>query len=317
MADAAPAVELDAQYRAIREEAAVLERPAPALIGAAGPDAAEFLQGQLTNDVEGLSPGEGSYAALLDRKGHVQADMRALRVADEEFLLVSDAAAGPALFRHLSTYKLASEVELAERDGELALISVLGPRAPEIAAAAGLGPEHAHRGVSLAGAACTAVATDAGVDLLCPAADASAVLDALLEAGAEPISEDAAEIARIESGRPSFAGELAAGPMPAEAGIVERAINFEKGCYIGQEPVARLHYRGKPNRVLRGLRLGAPAEAGAALTLGDRELGTVGSACVSPVNGPIALAIVRREAEPGTSVEVAGSGPAEVVDLPF
>jgi folate-binding protein YgfZ len=105
--------------------------------------------------------------------------------------------------------------------------------------------------------------------------------------------------------------------MPAEAGIVERAIDFEKGCYIGQEPVARLHYRGKPNRRLVGLRLDAPAEAGAGLTLGEKRVGAIGSACVSPARGPIALAIVRREAEVGDRVAVDGGGEAEVVELPF
>jgi len=317
MPEAAPTVELDAQYRAIREEAAVVERPSPALIALEGRDAAEYLQGQITNDLDALEPGEGRYAALLDRKGHIQADMRALRLSDGEFLLVSEAAAGPALLRHLSTYKIGREVEVRDRSGALALISVLGPRAQELVGAQGLAPEHASREVSIGGSTARAIATDSGVDVLCATEDAPAVISALREAGAEPASEAAAEIARIESGRPSFAGELASAPMPAEAGIVERAIDFEKGCYIGQEPVARLHYRGKPNRTLRGLRLSAPAEPGATLTLGDKEVGSVASACVSPANGPIALAIVRREAEPGSSVEVQGSGAAEVVDLPF
>jgi folate-binding protein YgfZ len=106
--------------------------------------------------------------------------------------------------------------------------------------------------------------------------------------------------------------------MPAEVGIVERAVDFEKGCYIGQEPVARLHYRGKPNRRLRGLRLSAPVEPGAALQLEDREVGSIGTFCVSPAFGPIALAVVRREAEPGNTVRVGdGTATAEVVDLPF
>ncbi len=106
--------------------------------------------------------------------------------------------------------------------------------------------------------------------------------------------------------------------MPAEAGVVERAVDFEKGCYIGQEPVARLHYRGKPNRRLVGLRLTTPAEAGATLRLGEREVGAIGSACVSPAFGPIALAVVRREAEVGDRLEVGeGALTAEVADLPF
>ena len=86
----------------------------------------------------------------------------------------------------------------------------------------------------------------------------------------------------MEAGRPRLGHEMSERTMPAEAGVVERAINFDKGCYIGQEPVARLHYRGRPNRVLRGLALGAPAKGGDALWLGERDVGSVGTACVSP-----------------------------------
>ena len=106
--------------------------------------------------------------------------------------------------------------------------------------------------------------------------------------------------------------------MPAEAGIVEAAVSFTKGCYIGQETVARLHYKGRPNRLLRGLRLSAPAEPGAPLLLGEKEVGRIGTACISPAHGPIALAIVRREAEPGAELAVGEDGvKARVVDLPF
>jgi folate-binding protein YgfZ len=105
--------------------------------------------------------------------------------------------------------------------------------------------------------------------------------------------------------------------IPQEAGINERAVSFTKGCYIGQETVARLHYKGKPNRHLRGLRLEAAVDAGAPIVLDERELGRVGSAALSPALGPIALAIVRREAQPGTRVAVGDGVTAEVVDLPF
>jgi folate-binding protein YgfZ len=136
--------------------------------------------------------------------------------------------------------------------------------------------------------------------------------------GAVQVSENAAEIVRVESGRPRFGVDMTSEHMPAEAGIVERSVNFEKGCYIGQEPVARLHYRGKPNRTLRGLRLGAPAAHGDVLRLGEKEVGTIGTAAVSPAHGPIALAIVRREAEVGEQLDVGdGATTAEVVELPF
>ena len=106
--------------------------------------------------------------------------------------------------------------------------------------------------------------------------------------------------------------------IPQEAGINERAVSFSKGCYVGQETVARLHYKGKPNRHLRGLRLSAPAQLGEALTLGDKQVGTVGTVAISPRLGPIALALVRREASPGDTVTVGDTpAPAEVVELPF
>jgi folate-binding Fe-S cluster repair protein YgfZ len=106
--------------------------------------------------------------------------------------------------------------------------------------------------------------------------------------------------------------------MPAEAGIVDDAVSFTKGCYIGQETVARLHYKGKPNRHLRGLRLSAPAAAGAVVRLGEKDVGRLGSAAVSPAFGPIGLAVLRREAEPGAEVAVGEDGvTAQVSDLPF
>jgi folate-binding protein YgfZ len=317
MADGtSPLLELDAQYRAMREEAALVRRPSPFVIDVTGPEAAEYLQGQLTNDVEALRPGDGRYAALLDRKGHIQADMRILAAGGGDLIVVAEAEAGPALLRHLSMYKVGRDVDVAERDAT-ELLSLIGPRSSELAAAEALVDEHEHAEVSLGGAPALAVRTDAGVDLLVPGASAEAVATALLEAGAEEAAEDAAEIVRVESGRPRFGREMSPATMPAEAGIVERAVDFDKGCYIGQEPVARLHYRGRPNRTLRGLRLDAPADKGASLRLGDREVGEIGTACVSPSLGPIALAVVRREAEPGTRIDVEGSGGAEVIALPF
>ena len=147
-----------------------------------------------------------------------------------------------------------------------------------------------------------------GIDLIIAATDAGPVRRALVEAGAVEVSEAAAEILRVESGRPRFGAEMSEAATPAEAGIDERAVSFTKGCYIGQETVARLHYKGKPNRHLQGLRLDA-GELGEAIGLGDREVGKVGTACVSPALGPIALAIVRREAEPGARVTVGGAAP--------
>jgi folate-binding protein YgfZ len=162
------------------------------------------------------------------------------------------------------------------------------------------------------------VATDAGVDVLCDAEATGAVAAALRDAGAADVPEDVAEIVRVERGRPRYGLDLDDATIPQEAGLNERAVSFTKGCYVGQETVARLFYKGKPNRHLRGLRLSGPAAHGDELVLGEKTVGKVGSAVVSPVHGPIALALVRREAEPGATVRVGDDGiTAVVAELPF
>jgi tRNA-modifying protein YgfZ len=309
-------VELDAQYRQLREECGLLERPR-GFVDVLGADAAEYLQGQLTNDVEALATGEGQYAALLDRKGHMQADLRVLRVADDALLLDTEPETVAAVLRHLTMYSIGRDVTVTDAGTERAQISLIGPRAAEIAATPPL-PEFATEPTQVAGVDALAVGTRDGIDLLFPAAERERVLGALTGAGAVEVSAEAAEILRVEAGVPRFGAEMDAGTMPAEAGIVEDAVSFTKGCYIGQETVARLHYKGRPNRHLRGLRLSGAAAPGAALRLGEKEVGTLGGSVVSPALGPIGLAIVRREAEPGTELAVGEDGvTAEVVALPF
>jgi folate-binding protein YgfZ len=310
-------VELDGQYRALREEAGYLRRSRAALI-VRGPDAAEYLQGQLTNDIEALEREQGCYAALLDRKGHVQSDMRVLRLETDEIWLDLEPGPAPAVLKHLRTYSIGRDVEVEEVTARWAITSVIGPRAGEVSGFEGLRPEHAQRFREWDGTEVLAVATDLGLDLITEADRATSVTALLEAAGTAEVSEPAAEIVRVESGRPRFGLDMGAESMPAEAGITDRAVDFEKGCYIGQEPVARLHYRGKPNRTLRGLRLSKSAEHGDPLLLGEREVGRIGTACLSPALGPIALAIVRREATEGDRLAIGeGDGTAEVVELPF
>jgi folate-binding protein YgfZ len=312
-----PTVELDAQYRQLREECGLLDRSARGKLLLRGGESAEFLQGQLTNDIEKLEPGEGCYAALLDRKGHLQADMRVLRLADDEIWLDTEPEALAATKRHLEMYKIGREVELEEVTAERAILSLLGPRSADLAGAPPL-PAYANGPLTVGSVDCLAVGTALGIDLIASAGDAERLRAFLVGAGAPEVEFEAAEILRIEAGTPRFGAEMDTATMPAEAGIVEAAVDFEKGCYIGQETVARLHYRGKPNRHLRGLRLSSPAPAGATLRLGEKEIGAVGGSCVSPALGPIALAIVRREAEPGAELTVGEDGvTARVVDLPF
>jgi folate-binding protein YgfZ len=312
-------VEIDAQYRQLREGCGLLDRSDRGKLLATGAEAAEYLQGQLTNDIEALEAGGGCYAALLDRKGHVQADMRVLRPGPgPDLWLDTEPAALEVVRRHLETYKIGREVEIEDVSAERAILSLIGPATGAVAPTVAPLPPFACQTATVAGAECLAVGTEEGVDLVVTVAERERLWGALIEAGAAEVDVSAAEILRIEAGRPRFGAEMSLETMPAEAGIVEAAVSFTKGCYIGQEPVARLHHRGKPNRHLRGLRLSAPVEAGASLALGDKEVGRVGSACLSPALGAIALAVVRREAEPGAELLVGEDGvTARVVDLPF
>jgi len=310
--EAPAAIELDGQYRQLREEAGVLDRSDRAKLVVGGSEGTDYLQGQLTNDVEALAVDAGCYSALLDRKGHMQADMRVLRLAEDRIWIDAEGDAREAVLRHLRMYSIGRDVEIIDLGEECALLSFIGPLALEEARDGGPSlPSGSVRPID-GREDSWRVVTETGYDVICPRADAD------LRRGDTPqVVEEAAEILRIERGVPRFGREMTAETMPAEAGIVERAVSFTKGCYIGQETVARLHYKGKPNRHLRGLRLDAPVTAGAKLRLGDREVGTLGSSCLSPAFGPIGLAIVRREAEPGAILAIEGGGAATVVELPF
>ncbi len=309
--------DLDAEYRQVREECGLLAGATRDWIEVTGPDASEYLQSQVTNETEDLATGSGTYAALLDRKGHLQADMRILRLDDESFLLDTEPAAGPALLKHLGMYKIGRKVEV--EGTERSLLSLVGPGSVEVT---GLAPgvENDFTEATIAGAECLVVVTANGLDVICAPEAEDAVRTQLEADRAVPVSEAAAEILRVESGRPRFGIDMTEENMPAEAGIVERAVSFTKGCYIGQEPVARLHYKGRPNRHLRGLKLAGPVSPGDPVQLDEKPLGEIGTAVLSPASGRIALAILRKEAEPGSTVSVeTGEGPveAQVVELPF
>jgi folate-binding protein YgfZ len=299
-----------ADYELIRESVGLADRSPRGKLRLLGTEAAEFLQGQVTNDVEGLAEGSGCYAALLDHKGKVRVDMRILSGGD--WIWLDTEPGGEALLaRTIQTYGIGRDVRADDVTASHAILSLLGPAAGAALDVAPPPDEHSF----VEGEHGLYVATDLGVDVICPAGDTDAVRLAL---AVEAVSDEAAECLRVESGRPRFGLDFGTATLPEEAGLNERAVSFTKGCYVGQETVARLHYKGKPNRHLRGLRLSAPAESGDELRLGDRAVGVLGSVALSPVHGPIGLALVRREASPGEQLAVGDSGvSAELVELPF
>jgi folate-binding protein YgfZ len=302
--------EVDAD-RLLTQDVALVDRSERGKLALTGPEAKAFLNGQVTNDVEALEPGGGCYAALLTNKGKMLADLRVLDTG-AELWLDTERVALQVLFDAIRRGTVGWQAELHKRTLQQALLSLVGPRAAEAAGGA-VGLEHANRARELGGAEVLLVATDIGIDVVCAAEDAAAMRAAL---DVPEVPEAAAEVVRVEAGRPRYGIDLDDGTIPEEAGLNDRAVSFTKGCYVGQETVARLHYRGKPNRHLRGLRLSAPLPPGTPLHLGEREVGRLGSSVVSPRHGPIGLALVRREASPGDEL-AGGEGTATVVELPF
>ena len=234
-------------YELVTESAGLVDRYDRAKFLVRGGEAADFLQGQVSNDVEALEPGQGQYATVLSHKGKLRTDLRILR-GDDWFWLDTESIGHAVLEHMLRTYSLGRDVQYEDVTETRALLSLVGPAARERLDAAPPAEENSF----VTGEHGIYVATLLGVDVIC---EPGTTLDV------EPVSEEVAECVRIEAGRPRLGYDMDADTMPQEAGINERAVSFSKGCYVGQETVARLHYRGKPNRHLRGLRLSSRPSA--------------------------------------------------------
>jgi folate-binding protein YgfZ len=304
------------EYRTVTETCGMVDRSQRGKLALSGGDAKSFLQGQVSNDVEALSPGEGCYAAFLTPKGKMLGDLRILDTGDE-LLLDTERIALQELFNMIRRFSIGYDVELHKRTLERGLLSLLGPEAAAAAGVKGPGAEHSHELIAVGGVQVRAIRTDLGIDLLCEAGDLEALTAALSEAGVAAVSEAVAECLRVEQGRPRYGIDLDDSVIPQEAGLNARAVSFTKGCYVGQETVARLYYRGKPNRHLRGLRLTGLAGSGDELAFEGRAVGRLGSVVVSPRFGPIGLALVRRQAPVGSTVDVGTGAQGEVSELPF
>jgi folate-binding protein YgfZ len=307
------APELESEYRLLREDVGMVDREL-GVIAIAGPDAVEFLQGQITNDVDALQEGDGCYALLLSPKGRILAEMRVLMRSPQELWLLTEQ--DEAVLAHLTTYKIGRQVEVGRRSA--AVKSLIGPRARAVAGVAAPLDENESTDATLADVDVLVVATDLGVDVVHELAHAEALGRELEARGVELVDEQSAEVLRIEGGRPRYGSDMTADNLPGELGLEARAVSFTKGCYIGQEPVARMHHKGHPNRHLRGVELREPAAPGASIHVGDKEVGAITSSCVSPRRGAIALALVRREVEPGAELAVGNARlGSRLVELPF
>jgi len=248
-----------------------------------GPDAASFLNRMVSNEVEALPVGESCEALLLTPKARVVAPLVVWRRGQDDFLLLTEPEAAERLVRELLRARFAAKCAIEPEEHRS--VAVLG-------AGDGLVVNHHERALPN---------RDYGV----PAVE---LVDADPPGEAEPISDEELERLRILARTPRLGRELDDRVMPAEAGLEERAISFTKGCFPGQEPVARLHYRGHPNRDLRVLAIEGsdPPAYDAELTLDGKVVGRVTSAAPDLEHGIVALAYVRREVPPETHLDLGG-----------
>ena len=303
---------------ACRDDCGILERSWTTLLEMTGDDRVRFLQGYVTCDVNGLVTGQGTSGFFTTVKGRVMADVRVLALADRLWLEVPGGTE-EGIAEHLRKYVIADRVEIAPLAGWTAL-AVLGPRAEEILRAGGELPDetHRHQRATLHGHEALIVRDlDVGVPQWTVWTREPVALAERL--GVPRVERASYEVLRVEAGRPLFGQDFGDDCFPQETGLEDETVSYTKGCYLGQEVVARIHYRGGVQRRLRGLRFDAATTSplGRALVHDGREAGTVTSAVESPVLGSIGLSIVHQRVEPGAHVEVEGGGRAEVVALPF
>jgi folate-binding protein YgfZ len=320
-----------AAWRALHDGVAVADRNDRLRMWFTGPTAGDTLNGLVTNDVAALEPGNGLYAAALTPKGKVIADVRILRLAEAFLTDVTPAAAEgwSTMIRKYVNPRLARYEDRSAQTGDVGVFGPVSLRLLRDAMAAGDGipeslPTYAVVTIDAGGSPVTVVRTpEFGVDGYDAIGDRDVIAvlhQRLLALGGVPATDEALDIARIEAGWPVLGRDMDENTLAQEVDMDRLgAISHEKGCYTGQETVARVHFRGHVNRRLRGLQFetGDPAEPGAAILDAEGKVtGTVRSAVHSPRLGPIALALVRREVEPGVAV-TAGGHRARVVELPF
>jgi folate-binding protein YgfZ len=338
-----------AEHTALRENASVLDLSFRSRICLTGADRLRFLHGQVTNDVNRLRSGDGCYAAITTAKGKMESDLNIYALQDE-LLLDFEPGLTEKISQRLEKFIVSDDVQVVDVAPLYGLLSVQGPKADLAVKALGIFPELPAKPFQslkvsdemlgeiylvnqprLAGTASVPLASlNIGYDLFIPTDSLGAVADKLIAAaksiGGRACGWEALEIARIEAGIPRFGADMDETNIPLECGIESRAVSYNKGCYIGQEVINRIHSIGHVNKELRGLRLAdnlknLPAK-GDKLFHDGKEAGYVTSAVKSSaLNSHIALGYVRREANaPGTELVLhlgADETKAVVTELPF
>jgi tRNA-modifying protein YgfZ len=311
------------EYAALRSGALVIDRSDRVRIRFGGQRAAEIVTGLVTNDVLSLQPGHGQYAAALTPKGKIAADIRIF--ADNEGLLTDTSARASVNWRDIVT-KYVNPRVAPYRDvtAETRDIGVFGPKARHIVSEAthadpvALGALHpySHITAEIAGGHMMIIRVaeiePEGYEIIIPAGAERSIRDKLLAQGAIPGSPQTWNIARVEAGRPEWGIDMNDSTIPQEANFdALGAISYTKGCYTGQETVARVHFRGHVNRYLRKLHfvsVSIPPTSAELVNDAGEVVGDVRSVAMSPRHGGVAIAMIRREVAPGATLHARWAG---------
>ncbi len=348
-----------AEHAALRETAGVIDLSFRSRLCLVGADRARYLHGQVTNDVKKLRAGEGCYAAITTAKGKMESDLNIFALADE-LLLDFEPGLAEKISARLEKFIVADDVQIVDAAPHYGLLSVQGPKAEAVIRAIGLFADvpakplaslkisdallgeiylvsHARLALERRAPArpesensfplAELVLGAPGFDLFVPTNSLGAVADKLIAAakaaGGRACGWTAFETARIEAGIPRFGADMDETTIPLECGIESRAIVYNKGCYLGQEVINRIHSVGHVNRELRALRLADDLQTlptrGEKLFSGGKEVGHITSVVKSPSAGNIALGYVRREVNSiGNELQLGADGGAvRIVELPF
>jgi folate-binding protein YgfZ len=325
------------EHAALRKSATVIDLSFRSRLVLTGSDRVRLLNGQVTNNVKDLSVGEGCYAALVTNKGRMQSDLN-IYILPDEILLDFEPGLTGAISERFDKFIIADDVQVIDAAPHYGLFSVQGPHAWAVIERLGLNfpmPEKAFQSRSIKDETLGEIYCvnqprigSNGFDLFAPMQSLAALADKLIAAakqlGGCAAGWRALETARIEAGIPRFGAEMDATNLAPEAGLESRAISYTKGCYIGQEVIARIRTYGQVAKALRGLRFDEQTlpRKGDKLFAGEKEVGYVSSAIHSPaLNAPIGLGYVRREHNQlGTELSVRttnGQASATIVELPF
>lgn len=326
-----------AEYDVLRRGAGLVDRRHRGRLRFSGAKAADVVAGLVTNDLSALQPGQGMYAAALTPKGKIIADVR-IFAEDGSYLVDTGARAWPGWFAMVQKFVNPRLAKYEDVSGAMQDIGVFGATARHvIESMTGINstaltalPMYGHVAAQVAGAeVVVARAPDIGIegfDLFVPAESYDGVWENAASAGAVPVGLGAWEIFRVEAGRPEWGIDMDENTLVQEANLDELgAVSYTKGCYVGQEVVARVHFRGHVNRHLRGLRAASaepPARTARLFDDAGTDVGQVRSAVTSPRLGGIALAMVRREVAAGTTLLAKLDGDdagrrVDLVPLPF